>query len=73
MSCKTNWGPICFRLHLIFLSGNEVRNGMKSMRTGVRLTGKSKMQNGQHGKVSGYPRDRKLSSNKTEGTISICV
>lgn len=46
---------------------------MKSMRTGVRLTGKSKKQNGQHGKVSEYPRDRKWSLNKIEGSISICV
>ena len=73
MSCKTNWGPICFGLHLIFLRGKEVRNGMKSMRTRIRLTGKSKKQNSQHWKVSEYPRDRNWTLNKIEGGISICL
>lgn len=35
-SCKTNWCPTCFGLHLIFFRGREVKNGMKSMRIGIR-------------------------------------
>lgn len=42
-----------------FLEWKRSQEWNESMRTGVRHTGKSEKQNGQHGKVSEYPRDRK--------------
>lgn len=56
-----------------FLERKRSQEWNESMRTGVRHTGKSEKQNGQHGKVSEYPRDRKWSLNEIEGTISIYV